>query len=113
MVVGGWCTAGGARSPVIFQTKAFVVDPRRNARSRTAPTLYRPIKPGTDLALLNGILHQLVVCGRIHEELAEHTHGWAMPEFLADYTPETTARITGLSGRASAPPPVSARPATE
>ncbi|WP_369027847.1 molybdopterin-dependent oxidoreductase, partial [Nocardia farcinica] len=57
------------------------------------------IAPGTDLALLNGLLHLLVEAGDIDAEfIAEHTEGWAaMPEFLADYTPDRVAEITGLA----------------
>ncbi len=77
--------------------KLIVVDPRRTATADKAD-LYLPIKPGTDLALLNGILHLLVQNGDIDEEfIAEHTEGWdAMPAFLADYPPDVVAGITGL-----------------
>jgi sulfite reductase (NADPH) flavoprotein alpha-component len=78
--------------------KLIVVDPRRTTTADKAD-LYLPIKPGTDLALLNGILHLLVVGGDIDAEfIAEHTDGWdAMPEFLADYPPDVVAEITGLA----------------
>ena len=77
--------------------KLIVVDPRRNATADKAD-LFLPIKPGTDLALLNGLLHLLVADGHIDEEfIAGHTEGWeAMPAFLADYPPERVAQITGL-----------------
>jgi sulfite reductase (NADPH) flavoprotein alpha-component len=77
--------------------RLIVVDPRRNTTADRAD-LYLPIKPGTDLALLNGILHLLVADGHIDREFIEqHTQGWeAMPEFLADYSPQIVARITGL-----------------
>ena len=80
--------------------KLIVVDPRRNTTADRAD-LYLPIRPGTDLALLNGILHLLIADGRIDEQfIAEHTAGWeTMPEFLADYPPEDVARITGLPER--------------
>jgi NADPH-dependent sulfite reductase flavoprotein alpha-component len=78
--------------------KLIVVDPRRTATAEHAD-LYLPIKPGTDLALLNGLLHILVKRGDIDSEfIAEHTDGWdAMPAFLADYPPEVVADITGLA----------------
>ncbi|MET0450234.1 MAG: bifunctional nitrate reductase/sulfite reductase flavoprotein subunit alpha [Mycobacterium sp.] len=77
--------------------KLIVVDPRRTTTAEKAD-LYLQIKPGTDLALLNGLLHLLVVDGAIDADfIAEHTQGWeAMPEFLADYPPDVVARITGL-----------------
>lgn len=78
--------------------KLIVVDPRRTATADKAD-LYLPIRPGTDLALLNGILHLLVGNGDIDEDfIAEHTQGWeAMPGFLADYPPSRVAEITGLA----------------
>ncbi|GAA2014427.1 bifunctional nitrate reductase/sulfite reductase flavoprotein subunit alpha [Catenulispora yoronensis] len=77
--------------------KLIVVDPRRNATADKAD-LFLPIKPGTDLALLNGLLHLLVAEGHTDAEFIEqYTDGWEqMPAFLADYPPETVARITGL-----------------
>ncbi|AHH19727.1 putative bifunctional nitrate/sulfite reductase [Nocardia nova SH22a] len=77
--------------------KLIVVDPRRSATADKAD-LFLPIKPGTDLALLNGLLHLLVANGHTDEQfIAEHTEGWdEMPAFLADYTPEAVAEITDL-----------------
>ncbi|MGB3229945.1 MAG: bifunctional nitrate reductase/sulfite reductase flavoprotein subunit alpha [Mycobacterium sp.] len=77
--------------------KLIVVDPRRTTTAEKAD-LYLAIRPGTDLALLNGILHLLVADGAIDEDfIAEHTEGWeAMPQFLADYPPDRVAAITGL-----------------
>jgi sulfite reductase (NADPH) flavoprotein alpha-component len=78
--------------------KLIVVDPRRTTTADRAD-LFLQIKPGTDLALLNGLLHLLVESGDIDAEfIAEHTDGWkAMPAFLADYTPDRVAEITGLA----------------
>ncbi|WP_395242630.1 molybdopterin-dependent oxidoreductase [Agromyces sp. MMS24-K17] len=77
--------------------KLIVVDPRRSATADRAD-LFLQIKPGTDLALLNGLLHLLVEDGAIDEAfIAAHTEGWErMPEFLADYDPATVARLTDL-----------------
>ncbi|MDA8483995.1 sulfite reductase subunit alpha [Pseudomonas resinovorans] len=77
--------------------KLIVVDPRRTATADKA-SLYLPIKPGTDLALLNGLLYLLHRNGHTDPAfIAAHTHGWeAMPDFLADYTPDRVAAITGL-----------------
>ena len=77
--------------------KLIVVDPRRTATAQKAD-LYLAIKPGTDLALLNGLLHLLVESGDIDADfIAEHTDGWPdMPAFLADYPPERVAEITGI-----------------
>jgi sulfite reductase (NADPH) flavoprotein alpha-component len=78
--------------------KLIVVDPRRTATAERAD-LYLAIRPGTDLALLNGLLHLLVDNGDIDPDfIAAYTEGWdAMPVFLADYRPERVADITGLA----------------
>jgi sulfite reductase (NADPH) flavoprotein alpha-component len=77
--------------------KLIVVDPRRNTTADKA-NLFMQIKPGTDLALLNGLLHLLVKNGHTDAEfIAEFTEGWeVMPDFLEDYTPAKVADITGL-----------------
>ncbi|MFT4305406.1 MAG: bifunctional nitrate reductase/sulfite reductase flavoprotein subunit alpha [Microbacterium sp.] len=77
--------------------RLIVVDPRRSATADRAD-LYLPIAPGTDLALLNGLLHLLVAAGRIDEEfIAAHTEGWEqLSALLADYPPERVAAVTGL-----------------
>lgn len=77
--------------------KLIVVDPRRNTTAAKAD-LYLRIRPGTDLALLNGLLHLLVENGHTDPEfIAEHTEGWEeMPAFLRDYAPAAVAGITGI-----------------
>ncbi|MEV6565034.1 bifunctional nitrate reductase/sulfite reductase flavoprotein subunit alpha [Streptomyces kronopolitis] len=77
--------------------KLIVVDPRRTATAAQAD-LFLQIAPGTDLALLNGLLHLLAADGRLDGEfIAEHTEGWAaMPEFLEDYPPAKVAELTGI-----------------
>ncbi|ACU73880.1 molybdopterin oxidoreductase [Catenulispora acidiphila DSM 44928] len=77
--------------------KLIVVDPRRSATADKAD-LFLQIKPGTDLALLNGLLHLLVENGHIDEEfIAAHTEGWDdMLGFLADYSPAYVADVTGI-----------------
>ncbi|NUR39854.1 MAG: molybdopterin-dependent oxidoreductase, partial [Streptomyces sp.] len=78
--------------------RLIVVDPRRTATAAKAD-LFLQIKPGTDLALLNGLLHLLLANGHTDPDfIAAHTEGWeAMPEFLADYTPAAVAELTGLA----------------
>ncbi|MFJ5229398.1 molybdopterin-dependent oxidoreductase [Kitasatospora sp. NPDC088391] len=77
--------------------KLIVVDPRRTATAAKAD-LFLQLKPGTDLALLNGLLHLLHANGHTDPEfIARHTEGWeAMPDLLADYPPDKVAEITGL-----------------
>ncbi|MFF4019703.1 molybdopterin-dependent oxidoreductase [Streptomyces sp. NPDC001843] len=78
--------------------KLIVVDPRRTATAAKAD-LFLQIRPGTDLALLNGLLHLLHVGGHTDPDfIAAHTEGWeAMPGFLADYPPTAVAELTGLA----------------
>ena len=78
--------------------KLIVVDPRRTTTAERAD-LFLQIKPGTDLALLNGLLHLLVENNDIDLDfIAEHTEGWdTMPEFLKEYTPDRVAQVTGLA----------------
>ncbi len=77
--------------------KLIVVDPRRTNTADKAH-LFLQIKPGTDLALLNGLLHLLVKTGQTDPEfIAEFTEGWeAMPGFLEGYPPQAVAEITGI-----------------
>lgn len=77
--------------------KIIVVDPRRTPTADKAD-LFLQIKPGTDLALLNGILHLLDKAGRVDEKfISAHTEGWAeLAALLPDYSPERVAHLTGL-----------------
>ncbi|CAM3913175.1 bifunctional nitrate reductase/sulfite reductase flavoprotein subunit alpha [Paracidovorax anthurii] len=77
--------------------RLIVVDPRRNTTADKAH-LFLQIRPGTDLALLNGLLHLLHAGGYTDADfIAQFTEGWeAMPGFLADYTPEKVSAITGI-----------------
>ncbi|MGW2292187.1 molybdopterin-dependent oxidoreductase [Streptomyces phaeochromogenes] len=77
--------------------KVIVVDPRRTATADKADLFLR-IKPGADLALLNGLLHLLHENGHTDPDfIAAHTEGWeAMTGFLADYPPAAVAETTGI-----------------
>jgi assimilatory nitrate reductase catalytic subunit len=95
--------------------KLIVADPRVSKTARLAD-LYLPLKPRSDLALLNGIAHILIRDGLIDRAYIDaHTTGFAELQLhLEKYTPEQVAEITGLSeetvyrtallyGRAKAP----------
>ena len=77
--------------------RLIVVDPRRTTTAEKAH-LHLAIRPGTDLALLNGLLHLLHQAGKIDAAfIAAHTDGWeAMPELLRDYAPEQVEALTGI-----------------
>jgi len=78
--------------------KLIVVDPRRTATAEKAD-VFLQVQPGTDLALLNGLLHLLLETDAIDRDfIAAHTEGWeAMPAFLAGYAPAAVAATTGVS----------------
>ncbi len=77
--------------------KLIVVDPRRTATADKAD-LFLQIAPGSDLALLNGLLHLIVENGHADRDfISEFTEGWeAMPSFLEQYTPDKVSEITGI-----------------
>src|SRR5690606_5312927 len=77
--------------------RLIVVDPRRTATADKAH-LFLQLRPGSDLALLNGLLHLLHVDGHTDPAfIAAFTEGWeVMPDFLASYTPAHVAELTGL-----------------
>lgn len=77
--------------------KLIVVDPRRTATAAKAD-LHLAVRPGTDLALLNGLLRLLTDRNDLDADfIAAHTEGWeAMPAFLEDYPVDRVAEITGL-----------------
>lgn len=78
--------------------RLIVVDPRRSATADKAD-LFLQVRPGSDMALLNGLLHLLHRNGHTNPEfIARHTEGWdELPAFLDDYSPERVAAITGLA----------------
>src|SRR5258707_1211673 len=75
--------------------KVIVVDPRRTTTAEKAD-LYLQIKPGTDLALLNGLLRLLLDNGRVDEKfIVQHTEGWnELSALLNDYPLARVAEIT-------------------
>ena len=77
--------------------RLIVVDPRRSATADKAD-LFLQVRPGSDMALLNGLLHLLLRNGHTDPDfIARCTEGWdELPAFLDDYTPERVAAITGL-----------------
>ena len=78
--------------------RLIVVDPRRTPTAEKAD-LFLQIRPGTDLALLNGLLHLLELNGQLDPRfIARHTQGWEeLQALLKDYPPARTAELTGLS----------------
>src|SRR5438128_5117598 len=77
--------------------KIIVIDPRMTPIARTAD-LFLPVKPGTDSALANGILHVMIERGWTDEKfIGRHTEGFdKVRELTAKYSPEFTEGITGV-----------------
>jgi len=79
-------------------TTVIVVDPRVTKTAMMAD-VHLPIKPRSDIALLNGIAHLLIRNGLIDREyIDQHTTGFEeFANFVADFTPQHVAEVTGLS----------------
>jgi assimilatory nitrate reductase catalytic subunit len=76
----------------------IVADPRVTKTAMMAD-VFLPLRPGSDIALINGMSHILIGSGLIDREYIErHTVGFDnLEKFLRNYTPEYVAEITGLS----------------
>ncbi|HEU5161171.1 MAG TPA: nitrate reductase [Streptosporangiaceae bacterium] len=77
--------------------RLVVVDPRRTKVAREAD-VHLPIRGGTNLALLNGLQHELIANGWVDREFVDrHTVGFdALAETVAEYPPERVAEICGV-----------------
>jgi assimilatory nitrate reductase catalytic subunit len=79
------------------QGKLIVIDPRRSATAEWA-TLHLRLRPGSDAALANGLLHILVRDALVDADyINERTQGFEdVRNTLAAYWPERVERITGV-----------------
>ena len=77
--------------------KIIVADPRRSESAEIAD-LHLPIKPGSDIALFNGMLHVLIAEGMLDSEfIASHTSGFdELKEIVRKYTPQAVADVCGV-----------------
>ena len=78
-------------------TKLVVMDPRGTALQRHAHWMLQ-FKPGTDVAMLNAIMHVIVTEGLYDRQYVQaHTEGFErLKAHLADYAPEAMAGICGI-----------------
>ncbi len=76
----------------------IVVDPRVTKTAMMAD-LHLPIKPRSDIALINGIAHILIRDGLIDREyIARNTTGFEdFAAYVASFTPQHVAEVTGLT----------------
>ena len=77
--------------------KLIVVDPRETALARTAD-IHVPVRPGTDAALFNGVLHVIEREGWLDQDfIADRTTGWEeVRDVVRTYDPVRVAAICGL-----------------
>jgi ferredoxin-nitrate reductase len=83
---------GGPNPP-----RLIVADPRRTPTAREAD-LHLALRSGTNLALLNGLLHLVIDAGRIDEAfIRDHTVGFdGLRAAVRPWTPERTQEATGV-----------------
>ena len=79
-------------------TTLIVVDPRATKTAMMAD-LHLPLRPRSDLALINGWIHLVIEHNLVNREYVDaHTTGFdALREAVKGYTPERVAEITGLT----------------
>ena len=78
----------------------IAVDPRETPVAKAAEIHLAP-KPGTNLALVNGLLQQLIVHDWVdHDYIDQHTKGFdALASVVANYPPARVAGICGIPAR--------------
>ena len=78
-------------------TKLIVVDPRREAIADHAD-FYCRIKPGTDVAFYNAMMHTIIEEGLADDDyIARHTENYeSLRSLVVEYPPERAARICGV-----------------
>ena len=76
----------------------IVVDPRVTKTAMIADH-HLPIKPRSDLALINGLIHVVIEHNLVNRAYVDrHTTGFeALRESVREYTPERVAELTGLT----------------
>lgn len=82
------------------RVRLVVVDPRRTATAEGAH-LHLAIKPGTDIPLLNAMLHVLIAQGWINERfIRAHPDGWEkVRDAVEAWSPARAAKICGIGER--------------
>jgi len=75
----------------------IVADPRVTKTAMMAD-VFLPVKPRSDIALVNGIIHVLIQAGMIDRDyIARHTMGFEeLAQSVQKYTPKYVSEVTGL-----------------
>ena len=78
--------------------RSVVIDPRKTESAREAQ-VHLAIKPGTNLAVLNGLAQQLIENDRVDRAFVDlHTIGFdALEKTVSTYSPERVAEICGVA----------------
>ncbi|GAB2899672.1 molybdopterin oxidoreductase family protein [Paralcaligenes sp. KSB-10] len=78
--------------------RIIVADPRKTPSVRQGADLHLQLRVGTNVALMNGIVHLLIERGWVDREfVAQHTVGFAELETVVrEYPPERVADICGI-----------------
>lgn len=76
----------------------IVADPRVTKTAMMAD-IFLPVKPRSDIALINGMMHLIVKANKVnHEYIKKHTTGFdELATHLEKFTPEYVSVITGLT----------------
>ena len=79
------------------ELRIIVIDPRRTETAAIAD-LHLALRPGTDIALFNGLLHLLIEEGWTDADyIAAHTEGFdALADIVRHYPPARVAEICGI-----------------
>ncbi len=78
-------------------TTIIYVDPRADKMADHAD-IYCQLKPGTDVALYNGVMHEIVRLDLVdHDYIARRTSNYeALARIVRDYPPQRAEQITGV-----------------
>ncbi len=86
--------------------RVIVIDPRRTSTVRKLGTRWIPVFPGTDAALMMGVLHALIKEDLVHREfLAKYSHGFSRLESLVLGLADGVARDPGWAAERCGVPP--------
>ncbi|WP_269764286.1 molybdopterin-dependent oxidoreductase [Mycetohabitans rhizoxinica] len=80
------------------QGRIIVVDPRKSPTVRQGADLHLQIRIGTNVALMNGLIHLLIRNGAVDLDFVrKHTVGFElMQSVVAEYSPQRVADICGI-----------------
>lgn len=80
------------------KSKVLIVADPRVTKTAMMADIFLPLKPRSDIALINGIIHLLIVNELVDREYIDlHTTGFdRLEESVRKYPPELVSKITGL-----------------